>query len=106
MKAGIDRSRSFMTIGAILLFAAILVWFLIAVNNTQAASDGQELAAVRRSVENGITLCYSIEGAYPESLEYLTEVYGVDYDSDRFIIHYDCFAANIRPTVTVLEKGQ
>ncbi|MBQ8171385.1 MAG: hypothetical protein IJZ95_05305 [Oscillospiraceae bacterium] len=106
MKAVTDRSRSFINIGAILLFVAIVVWFIIAVNNTQAASDEQELAAVKRSVENGITLCYSIEGVYPEDLGYLTEVYGVDYDSERFIIHYDCFAANIRPTVTVMEKGQ
>ncbi len=105
MKQGTDRSRLILTAGAIVLFVGILIWFVIALNNTQSATERQQLAAVKRSVEDGITLCYSIEGVYPEDLDYLTTVYGVDYDSDRFIVHYDCFAANVRPSVTVLEKG-
>ncbi len=87
-----------------LLFCAVLAWFMIAVDSAGGATRTGQLEAVRRSVENGITLCYSIEGAYPEDIDYLTENYGLNYDSSRYIIHYDCFAANIRPSVAVVEK--
>ena len=49
-------------------------------------------------------MCYAIEGAYPESVDYLAENYGLIYDKDRYIIYYDRFADNIRPTVSVLER--
>lgn len=89
---------------AILIFCAVLVWFAAAVNLAGNATRSGQLEVVRKSVENGITLCYSIEGTYPESLDYLTENYGLNYDRERYVIHYDCFAANIRPSVTIVEK--
>lgn len=105
MKLRINKG-TVITIVAIVLFAAVLCWFLAAVNNTQAASDAQRLEALKSSVENSITLCYSIEGAYPEDMDYLTEHYGLRYDKNRYVVHYDCFAANIRPNVTVIERVQ
>ncbi|MBQ8196123.1 MAG: hypothetical protein IJZ47_12275 [Oscillospiraceae bacterium] len=96
--------RALITIAAIILFIGVLCWFLVAVNTAEEASDSQSLEALRSSVENSITLCYSIEGAYPEDLKYLTEHYGLRYDESRYVIHYDCFAANIRPSVTVIER--
>ncbi len=98
--------RMLLTIAAILLFAAVLCWFIIAVNTAESASDAQRLEALRSSVQNSITLCYSIEGAYPEDIDYLTEHYGLRYDEAKYVIHYDCFAANIRPNVTVIERVQ
>lgn len=92
-------------IAAVALFAAVMVWLVLALNNTGKASDQQQLEAVKRSVENGITMCYSIEGAYPESIEHLTESYGVVYDREKYIIHYECFAANVRPSVEVIERN-
>lgn len=97
-------SRYIAPIAASIVFCAVLVWFLIGVNSAGNATRVQQLEAVKRSVENGITLCYSIEGAYPETLAYLSENYGVHYDEERYIVHYDCFAANVRPSVTVVEK--
>lgn len=98
-------SRYIVPAAAVVIFCLVLMWFLIAVDSTENASRSQQLEAVRHSIEKGITLCYSIEGSYPESLEYLSENYGVHYDTERYIVHYNCFAANIRPTVMVAEKG-
>ncbi len=98
-------SRYIIPAAAVIIFCLVLTWFFMAVSSTENASRTQQLEAVKRSVENGITLCYSIEGAYPESLEYLSENYGVHYDTERYIVHYNCFAANVRPSVTVVEKG-
>lgn len=88
----------------LVLFAAMLTWFVLALSSAGESTNRNELAAVRSTVENGITMCYAIEGAYPESLEYLVENYGVIYDSQKYIVYYDRFAANIRPTVSVLER--
>ncbi len=90
--------------GSMLLFAALIVWFIAALSGAGTASEQQTLSAIKQSVENGITMCYSIEGAYPESIDQLTESYGVVYDAERYIVHYESIAANIRPAVTVIER--
>lgn len=97
-------SRHVTTLIAIAVFIAVVFWFLAAMDSADNAAQTERLEAVKRSVENDITLCYSLEGTYPESLAYLAENYGLNYDSDRYIVHYECFAANIRPSVTVVEK--
>lgn len=88
----------------VLLFAGMLTWFLIAVNSADSSAQQRELEALKSSVENGVTMCYAIEGIYPESIEYLAENYGLIYDKDRYIVYYDRFADNIRPTVSVMER--
>ena len=90
---------------SILLFVAVIIWFNCALSNTGKVTDEHQLNAVRQSVENAVTMCYSIEGSYPEDLKYLTESYGVVYDSSKYIIHYESIGANIRPTVTVIERN-
>ena len=47
---------------------------------------------------------YAMEGAYPESLEYLKEHYGLNYDETRYIINYEVMGSNLMPDVMVLEK--
>lgn len=88
----------------IVFFAAMLVWFVTAVNNADDSTKQRELTAVKSTIENGITMCYAIEGAYPESVEYLIENYGLNYDKDKYMVNYDRFAGNIRPTVSVIER--
>ncbi len=100
------NARLLVSVAAAAMFIAVVCWFLIAVSRTEAAAASQRLEALKQSVENSITLCYSIEGAYPDSLDYLKENYALRYDDSEYIVHYDCFAANIRPTVTVIERLQ
>lgn len=92
------------TIVTLLLFALVMGWFVFSVVKAEKNASRQNTEAVRQSIENGVSLCYSIEGAYPESLDYLVSKYGVVYNSDKYIVHYDCFASNVRPVVTVIEK--
>lgn len=91
-------------VGSVLLFTALIIWFVSALSGAGNASGEQTLADIKQSVENGITMCYSIEGVYPESIEYLRESYGVVYDTERYIVHYEGIAANIRPSVVVIER--
>lgn len=94
--------RALPTVLGVVLFAAMILWLVLALGNASRASDEERLAQVRQSVENGITLCYAAEGAYPDSLEYLMQSYGVVFDESRYLVHYERFASNVRPTVTVI----
>ena len=47
-----------------------------------------------------------MEGAYPESLEYLKENYGLIYDEDLFFVDYKVEGSNILPDITIIEKGR
>lgn len=91
-------------ISGIFLFVGMIVWLVTALLNASNASEGERLAQVKQSVENGVTLCYAVEGSYPESLEYLTKSYGVVFDEENYLVHYERFAANVRPTVTVIRR--
>lgn len=88
----------------VILIAAAIVWLTAAVGNVAAASHRKELEQVMKNIEKGITMCYAIEGAYPENTEYLLENYGVDYDAKKYIVHYEYVADNIRPNLTVIER--
>ena len=90
---------------SVLMFAAIIIWLVCAVRNADEAAAEQRLAAVAETLEKGITLCYSIEGVYPESTEYLRDNYGVNNDESRYIVHYERFAENVRPNVVVTERA-
>lgn len=87
-----------------ILFAAMLAWFIIAATNAASSTDAKELSALKTNIENGITMCYAVEGSYPASIEYLCDNYGLIYDKDKYFIDYERFASNIRPSVTILER--
>lgn len=88
----------------LILLAAAILWLSAAAGNVTAASHREELEQVRKNIEKRITMCYAIEGAYPESTDYLLENYGVDYNADKYIVHYEYIADNIRPNLTVIER--
>ena len=98
------KYRSKLYLLSVLLFAAVAVWFVISAGNADSAAGEKRTEAVYNSVMNGALLCYSIEGEYPSDLEYLEKHYGVRINGDKYIVDYSYFGANIRPTVTVIEK--
>ncbi len=58
------------------------------------------------ALTRGVTYCYTVEGSYPESLEYLKENYGLIYDEDLFFVDYKVEGSNILPDITIIEKGR
>lgn len=95
---------AFMYIVPCVVFAAMLAWLVIAMTNTAHSTEKEELSALQTTVEKSITMCYAIEGAYPQSVDYLCANYGLIYDKSKYIIHYESFASNVRPTVTIFER--
>ena len=95
------RIRVTVGIISVILFAALIVWFSAGLINAGKTSESQQMSNVKQSVINGVVLCYSTEGSYPESVGYLKENYGLRYDESKYAVNYIYISADIRPTVSV-----
>jgi hypothetical protein len=42
-----------------------------------------------------------MEGAYPESLDYIKEHYGISWDESKYLVDYEVTGANLMPDVTI-----
>lgn len=63
-------------------------------------------ASIRQAVIRAAAECYGVEGAYPESLDYLEENYGLSVNHRDFLVIYEAFASNRLPQVQVLVRGE
>lgn len=70
----------------------------------EVAEQGK--AKLEDAVRRAAVACYAAEGAYPPDVAYLIEHYGLTVDESRFIVHYDVFAENLMPDITVLDNEQ
>ena len=89
----------------LLSIVLVLVAAVLLVNRIDTAQDAAETDIVRDAVKNAALTCYAVEGAYPDSVDYLREHYHLAYDEDRYMITYDAFASNMIPDIWVTEKG-
>jgi len=85
-------------LAAFMIIAATLAWA------GSAAKRGMEeqTASIRDSVRSRALQCYVIEGAYPESLDYLIENYGLAVNTEDYRIIYIPYAENLPPEIKVV----
>ena len=89
---------------SMVIFAAIIIFFIVAITRFSGDRAANQKEILTDALNRDIVHCYSIEGMYPPSLEYIEEHYGLSYDHERFIIDYESIASNLMPNVTVIEK--
>ena len=87
----------------VVLFAAIAVWVVQGVQEAARTSDQEGLRMAQEAIERAVISCYSLEGVYPATYEEVKAKSGLAIDEDKYVIFYDVFASNMRPSVTVLE---
>ena len=87
------------------LTAAVLVLSVILIARIGVAQDMEETEIVRAAVKDAALTCYAVEGAYPDSVEYLRQHYQLAYDEERYFITYEAFASNRLPDIWVTERG-
>ncbi len=92
-------------IAAILIFVALIIAFVLLINNITGKGNGRELEIVRDAVKNAALTCYAVEGMYPEDLTYLREHYNLSFNEDRYIVYYRPLASNLMPSIKVVERG-
>ena len=90
----------------VVLFAAVAVWVVRGVQDAARVSSQEGLRMAQEAVERAVVSCYSLEGVYPASYEDLKAKSGLAIDEDKYIVFYDVFASNIRPSVTVMERWE
>lgn len=86
---------------SLLLFLAVLFFFLFGVRAMESKSEEESLASLRNAIQRACVQCYAIEGRYPPSVEYLEENYGVRIDRDRYNVFYNGFASNVMPEIVI-----
>ena len=84
-----------------MLLFALLLRFINGLGDDSAAEGKAQLeTSLRRA-----TVSYFVsEGVYPPDLDSILSRYAIQLDSERYSVFYDCFAANIMPDITVVEK--
>ena len=87
------------------LFLLILLLFLQGISSLSESTAKRQRESLEKAIMRSITYCYSVEGAYPESLDYLRDNYGLYYDEDMFFVDYRVSGSNILPDITIIEKG-
>ncbi len=84
-----------------LMIIIIAYWGLVSLEGTNESLQTQTLLdAITRSC----THSYATNGAYPTSIDEIVETYGIQIDEDKYIVHYDVFAPNILPDITVISR--
>ena len=97
----VNRKEIVVIVLIIALFAGM--WYVIRGVDNKERSTQTEM--VHEAVHNAALTCYAVEGAYPSSLEYLKENYGLSYDQKRYMVSYSAFASNLFPEIFVVEIG-
>lgn len=88
------------------IFLLIFVFFYSRVSSLSKNTLSEQQKNLKSAIQKSAVHCYAVEGAYPESLDYLKEHYGITYDPDKFIVDYEIIGSNLMPDVTVfLRKG-
>ena len=85
-----------------LVLAFVLAW--VAFDFIGAALREQGELSVRNAILNSAKQCCAIEGAYPSTLSYLEQNYGLVVNRSDYAITYEVFADNVMPNVVVLAK--
>lgn len=89
------------------IFVLALTFVLGGLGKAGEASAAEGLRIAEESIRRAVINCYASEGIYPPNYEYLKTHYGISIDEERYIVHYEIFASNIMPSITVLEdKGK
>lgn len=88
-----------------IIFIIVMLLFVWGVNSISSTADEKEMETIKNAVVQSAVFCYGVEGSYPESVDYLKENYGLNYNEDKYIVEYEIFARNVRPQIRVMRKN-
>lgn len=90
----------------ILIFIGIIGVFLYGFQSSDQGMSKEDTKRAKEAIRKAALECYSIEGAYPEELDYLKKHYGLVIQEDKYLIRYHFIASNIMPDTDVYWKGE
>ena len=90
---------------SIILLVLVFFLFCFLADRIRLSNETEQTAILEKAVTRTITECYALEGSYPPDIAYLTEHYGLTYDTDLYLIDYQYIGANLRPDVTIIKRN-
>ncbi len=87
-----------------ILGLAVLIWFFTALTNVGTGQGEAGRQQLENAIRRGAVVCYAAEGMYPPNIDYLRQHYGLQIDESRYDVHYEIFAENLMPEITVLVR--
>jgi len=88
------------------IFGLLFLGFFFAVERFSESTKQRQLESLENAIHQSIVYCYTLEGCYPESLEYMKEHYGLIYNEELFFVDYRLQGTNIMPDVTIIPRGE
>ena len=89
----------------VLFFGAMVFMLNMGVNYLTQSHDDESINAVRNAISRASVQYYALQGRYPHCVEYLAELFGLQLDFERFIIHFEVAGANIAPQIMVFHRN-
>lgn len=89
---------------SILIFALLILLLLVGISVFSQKSIREQKDNLEQSLRQGAVHCYAVHGSYPESLDQLTDQYGISYDTNSFFVDYTPLGANVMPDITVISR--
>jgi hypothetical protein len=81
----------------------LVLWFLLSSTSRLETSQGEERQKqLETAIHRAVMTCYTVEGVYPPTIEYIEEYYGIQIDREQYAVFYDIFADNLMPDITVV----
>ncbi len=89
---------------SVAIFFVVLSFMLTAIPSAVESGRTEQMRVAEESVRRAMVTCYALEGRYPPNIAYLREHYGLQLSEETYAVHYEIFAENIMPEITVVER--
>ena len=92
--------------GILVIIVALLQGAVMFSLSAGRSTIEQQRQATEDAIRRAAVSCYSIEGVYPQKIDYLIEHYGLQVNNEKFAVEYQAIGDNILPTVIVGIRGE
>lgn len=89
-------------VSSVVVFAAGISALMYGLSSVSDSADTSQADSLKQAITRSAVHCYAMEGRYPESLDYLQEQYGIEWDETRYTVDYEIFGSNMMPSITVI----
>lgn len=87
------------------MLLAAAVFFLGSVSRLEESRRREGRQQLEITLQRIAVSCYASEGFYPPDISYMQQHYGLRFDEESYVIHYQLTASNWMPEITVLERS-
>lgn len=90
----------------LLCFVLVCAGVYFGVHDAGRVADEEGLRIAAEGVRRACVTCYATEGRYAPNFAYLEQYYGARVDQTRYAVHYEVFAENIMPEITITQRRE